>query len=486
MQRSLTSLLICLLLGGLLPIVGAGSGTGSQGGIPSPPVAGTPTKAELDIAIQKGTQGFIREFVQTSYDVVSTGYVDYTDSQSKEKRYGPKAYVAFQLYLLTHYLMYFEDLGIPRCDPLLNQIHDWFMGQFDKDEGKWLWSHEGCLHAKGMYALANFGHRDLVEKGYGWALRNLSLPFSPPPSLPVEDRIFTMRQSGNIIQSVGDAKLSLTGKHGWEHGGPVPDVENSAKFLYALLKAGVPITDVRVGDLRRGLVDRILSFHPRLAGDFIGLAWYIFAIHKFGLDQDAAYERCLQHMEQLVKDGWRSNFPLVEVPAFRSLAVRALLIAGYRFPELDASINGYVKSQDEGGLWRLPRAMQLWGLTKPPTSGIKVGTLDGANTYLLTLSLIDYRRIKFSEGRKGTSTVLLRSTLPTALETDNSPDALAFKRACGACHLLPNLQTYSREAWPGVTRKMMGYIAEQGLEIPESDVRQSLRYLQRHALSAEQ
>ena len=486
MQRSLTSLLICLLLGGLLPIVGAGSGTGSQGEIPSPPVAGTPTKAELDIAIQKGTQGFIREFVQTSYDVVSTGYVDYTDSQSKEKRYGPKAYVAFQLYLLTHYLMYFEDLGIPRCDPLLNQIHDWFMAQFDMDEGKWLWSHEGCLHAKGMYALANFGHRDLVEKGYGWALRNLSLPFSPPASLPVEDRIFTMRQSGNIIQSVGDAKLSLTGKHGWEHGGPVPDVENSAKFLYALLKAGVPITDVRVGDLRRGLVDRILSFHPRLAGDFIGLAWYIFAIHKFGLDQDAAYERCLKHMEQLVKDGWRSNFPLVEVPAFRSLAVRALLIAGYRFPELDASINGYVKSQDEEGLWRLPRAMQLWGLTKPPTSGIKVGTLDGANTYLLTLSLIDYRRIKFSEGRKGTSTVLLRSTLPTALETDNSPDALAFKRACGACHLLPNLQTYSREAWPGVTRKMMGYIAEQGLEIPESDVRQSLRYLQRHALSAEQ
>ena len=115
-----------------------------------------------------------------------------------------------------------------------------------------------------------------------------------------------------------------------------------------------------------------------------------------------------------------------------------------------------------------------------------MGTLDGSNTCLLTLSLIDYRRIKFSEGRKGTSTVPLRSTLPTALETDNSPDALAFKRACGACHLLPHLQTYSREAWPGVTRKMMGYIAEQGLEIPESDVRQSLRYLQRHALSAEQ
>ncbi len=99
-----------------------------------------------------------------------------------------------------------------------------------------------------------------------------------------------------------------------------------------------------MSDLRRGLVDRILSFRPRLAGDFIGLSWYIFAVHKFGLDKDNAYKRSLKYMEELVKDGWKSNFPLVEVPAFRSLAVLALLIAGYRFPELDASINGYVRS----------------------------------------------------------------------------------------------------------------------------------------------
>ena len=119
--------------------------------------------------------------------------------------------------------------------------------------------------------------------------------------------------------------------------------------------------------------------------------------------------------------------------------------------------------------------MRLWGLTKPPTSGIKVGTLDGANTYLLTLSLIDYRRIKFPETGKSASTA--------AVKTDDSPDALAFKRACGGGHDLPSPQAYSREAWPGVTRKMMGYIAEQGLEISERDVMLSLRYLRRHALS---
>ncbi len=240
-QRSIAFLLSGLLVLSLLPNVGAGSSAGSQGEIPSPPVAGSPTRAELDTAIQKGTQGFIREFVQTSYDVASTGYVDYTDSKSKEKRYGPKAYVAFQLYLLTHYLMYFEDLGIPRSDPLLNQVHDWFVGQFDKDEGNWLWSHEGCLHAKGMYALANFGYKDLGEKGYGWALRNLSLPFSPPPSLPVEDRIFTMRQSGNIIQSVGDARLSLTGKHGWSMEGRFPMSKTVPSFSTPFSKRGYPL-----------------------------------------------------------------------------------------------------------------------------------------------------------------------------------------------------------------------------------------------------
>ncbi len=130
--------------------------------------------------------------------------------------------------------------------------------------------------------------------------------------------------------------------------------------------------------------------------------------------------------------------------------------------------------------------MQLWGLTKPPASGIKVGTLDGANTYLLTLSLIDYRRIKFSEVGKSTLPATLKSTSSATLETGGSPDALAFKRACAGCHELPSPQAYSREEWPGVTRKMMGYIVEQGLEIPERDVMLSLRYLRRHASSTEQ
>ena len=475
MQRFLAATVPGFLFLGFLVAVGTESLLGSQVDIPSPPIPGAPNKVELDAAIQKGTQGFIREFVRTSYNTVSSGYVDYTDAKGEQKRYGPKVYIAYQLYLLTHFLMYFEDFGVPRTDPLLNQVYDWFIGQFDKEQGNWLWSHEGCLHAKGMYALANFGHRDLVEKGYGWALRNLSLPFSPPRSLPVEDRIFTMRQSGNIIQSLGNARLSLSGKHGWEHGSPVPDVENSAKFLYALLKAGLPVTDVRVSDLRKGLAQRILSFRPHLAGDFIGLVWYVFARNKFGLEKDEAYERCLTILEDLVKDGWRSRFPLVEVPAFRSLAVRALLMAGRRFPELDASINGYVKSQDKEGLWRLPRAMNLWGMNKPPQAGVKVGTMDGANTYLLVLSLIDYRRIKFSSHGEGGVTA--------AAKRHDFPDPLIFERACTGCYTPPSPQAHSRSEWPGSSSKKQGSISGQGLDIRERGVIPSLRYLRGHTPS---
>ena len=54
------------------------------------------------------------------------------------------------------------------------------MKEFNVQEGKWLWSHEGCLHAKGIIALANLGRSSLAEKAYEWALKSpFSLPIFP-------------------------------------------------------------------------------------------------------------------------------------------------------------------------------------------------------------------------------------------------------------------------------------------------------------------
>ena len=462
------------------PIKGARP-TSVQQEIPSPPVHGSITREDLDRAIDLGTRAFIQDFVKPSYAAVSNGgYVDYKDSGGRTRRYGPKAYVAYQLYLLTHFLMYYQDFDIDPKSELFQNVRDWFLKEFNVQEGKWLWSHEGCLHAKGIIALANLGRSSLAEKAYEWALKSpFSLPYLPPSSLPVRDRMFSIMQSGNIIQTLGNARKSLTGKHSWEHGSPVPDVENSAKLLYGLLKAGFPPKDVRVTDLRRGIINRILSFDDHMiAADYVGLVWYVFLIHEFQLEPDIAYQKCLQLMEQSINGGWKSHFALVEVPAFRSLMVRALMTAGKRSAQLDASVNGYVKSQGVDGVWTLPRALNLWGLDKPPAEGIKIGTMDGANTYLLTLTLIHYRDMDLS----GTSLGPVLSSSPmsrfvvSALKKE-SLGARAVERLCTSCHPSPDAHAYSREDWPGVIRKMEEYMFEKGLDVSQKDLALVLDYL---------
>ena len=175
-------------------------------------------------------------------------------------------------------------------------------------------------------------------------------------------------QSGNIIQTLGNARNSLTGKHGWEHGSPVPDLENSAKLLYALLQAGFPSTHARLTDLRRGLANRLLALAPpMIAADYVGLAWYVFVIHDFHLEPDLAYERCLQMMEddprRRMEDAFRPDgVPGLPQPPGPGAHDRRPEIA----LQLDAAVNGYVASQSESGAWPLPRSLSLWGLDKPP------------------------------------------------------------------------------------------------------------------------
>ena len=457
-----------------VPQKGAGA-LPSQAEIPSPPVPGQPNRADLDRAIARGTRSYIRDFVEPSYAAVSNGgYVDYKNADGDVKRYGPKAYVAYQLYLLTHFLMYYQDFGVDPESELFRKVRDWFVEEFDGRTGSWLWSHEGCLHAKGMIALANLGRSALVRKAYDWALRSpLSLPYLPPGSLPVSDRIFTIMQSGNIIQTLGNARNSLTGKHGWEHGSPVPDLENSAKLLYALLQAGFPSTHARLTDLRRGLANRLLALAPpMIAADYVGLAWYVFVIHDFHLEPDLAYQRCLQidgddprrWMEDALRVDGVPGLPQPPGP-------RALMTAGRRSPQLDAAVNGYVASQSESGAWPLPRALSLWGLDKPPAAGIKLGTMDGANTYLLTLTLIHYRdRISSDDSEFAVPSLSLKHRPTAAAALDDSPGAMAVERACTGCHARPHPDSYSREDWPGVTRKMEEYMFEKGMNVAPRDL----------------
>jgi hypothetical protein len=371
-----------------------------RGGGDRPPAAltGPPAgfdRAELDRAIARGTESYLEDYVRPSLaHVKNGGWVDYTDAAGKVTRLGPRAFVACELYLLTHLPMYEETLGLPEGHALADEVFDWLVEEFDEEEGRWLWSEEGCLHAKGMIALGNRGRRDLVDRAWEWAKAS-------PVWLP-EKHMFTMMQSGSIIQTLGDATLSLQGGTGWELGRPLPHAEGSAKHLYAMLNVGHTLDEPEMKELNDG-IDAYFSslelpFLQMNTNDLVGMAWYIFCVREFGLPEGPGYRFCVNTLHQSVDglDLLSNHFLMNSFTAMRALVIKALILTGRRTEVLDSQVDWLLGIQALNGAWPLsPSAAESWGLTRPPAVGIKMGQMDGANTYLTTVCLIAYRDAVF-------------------------------------------------------------------------------------------
>ena len=356
-----------------------------------------PSLEGLNRAIELGTQAYLRNYAQTSLDAVSNGgWVDYINPQGKKERHGPNAYVACQLYLLTHLLMYDEEFRLSADTPLLMETEAWFLDQFDEEKGRWLWSEEGCLHPKGMIALARHGHLEQVDKAWVWAKQSLLW-------LP-EHQMFTMRQSGDIIQTLGSASLSLSGKSDWDHGSPIPDAESSAKFLYAMLLAGHSPDEPEIAELNEGLnyffEQHPLKFAEMGTEDIVGMVWYIFCHNQFDLPKQGGYEFSVNTLtESMETFGLIQKHPVTKhFTALRGLIVKALLMANLHPPAIDSQIQRMIDKQDESGAWPLTAvAKRAWGFDKKPVVGIKMGQMDGANTYLTALALIAYRDMVYGK-----------------------------------------------------------------------------------------
>lgn len=395
-----------------LAIAGAGVwvllGTGGTGGgaaKPEPGQGGQPVEdielARLDRAIERGVDAFLRGYVAPSWEHVSNGgYVDYTDAVGVTKTYGPDVYVACEIYLLTHYAMYYREFGAADDDPTLVKVRAWLVDKFDTETGKWIWSDEGCLHPKGMIALALMDRRDLVDKAWAWA-RNSDL-WRP------DSRMFTMKQSGDIIQTLGNPELSLSGRYDWEHGSPIPDAENSSKFLFAMLLAGHSLDDPEVSDLYRA-IDRYFETNPLTfmdmdTRDVIGMAWFVFCHHRFDLPRGTGYDFCIRTMTEGVgKGGQLQKHGLTEhFSAVRGLVIKALMLADATTPAIPDQIRWILARQDAAGTWALtPAARRAWGLDVVPVQGMRMGQMDGANTYLTTLTLISFREKAYGIGGAG-------------------------------------------------------------------------------------
>ena len=402
---TLTNIVIAFALGG-----GAGSGTDHSGEPPAsgpgidapigpagidmrnfvaaPPIPGRPTREQVDAAIQRGTKAFLDLYVEPALKLAeSGGWLDVVVADGSTKRLGPNVYAQCPLYVVVHVAMYQQELGLPRDHPQVQRALRFLISTFDEEKGRWLWSEEGCLHAKGMTVFARFGEKERFEKAWRYALQ--SEMYRP------EAELFTMMQSGAIVQTLGPATRSLSGENAWEHGSPIPDEENTSKFLWALLASGRTVDDPDVARLARRLAQRLANETIPLGSmntrHVVGRAWSVYEFAHWRFPPADGYRIALGQLRAAGRGEWRLNLMLRILPAFRAEMVRALLEAGERHDELDAIVNGFVHAQDEDGSWRVPHIATLWNFDVPPPKGFKYGTLDGSNTYLVTLGLIAWR-----------------------------------------------------------------------------------------------
>ncbi|MFO0980176.1 MAG: hypothetical protein U1E76_00250 [Planctomycetota bacterium] len=357
--------------------------------VAAPPVPGRPSRAALDAAIERGLAAYLRLYVEPSLaNAEAGGYLDYVDAKGNKQRLGPKVYVQCQLYLIVHLLLYQEELGLPRDHPLVQRALAFLVSSFDSEAGRWLWSEEGCLHAKGLIVLARFGEQERFEKGWRWAKSS--------PLYLEEQGLFTMMQSGKIVQTLGPGSRSLCGVDAWDHGSPIIDEENSTKFLYALLTGRKSIADPEVASLAERLsayfVRTPMTVEAMQTKEIVGRSWAVAENARARFPIAQGFQLALEQLRRASRGEWRRNFMLRVLPCFRGEMLNGMLEAGERNDEIDAIVNGLVAAQDSDGAWHLPHLKQLWGLDMPSAQGYRFGNLDGANTYMVTLTLIRWRK----------------------------------------------------------------------------------------------
>lgn len=357
-----------------------------------PPVERVPTREELHRAIDRGIQAYVERFFEPAWKRVQSGTVEHIDPSGSRRQLSPEIYVQADLYLVVHFLLYHDRFGVPATDPRVLAVRRWLREKLSP-EGRWIWSEEGCLHAKGMIALARAGDHEPTLRAWKWIqgsdlnLRDLGL--------------FTMRQSGRIIQTLGPGSLSLTGKVIWEHGSPKPDIEQSSKLLYALLRAGKapdePDVKVLLQGISRYVEERLLDVDLAPLDEILGLTWFLTAHVEFELPRGTAYKAGVGWIQTAMRGRWRQNNSIGVMPLVRAKMCSALLVTGAPIPEIDSHMAGYIRGQRADGSWSSGRSMA------PSETGIRMGDLDGATTYALTLSLLNYRDRRLSPPPEGST-----------------------------------------------------------------------------------
>lgn len=206
------------------------------------------------------------------------------------------AYVEYQLYTVVHFLMYFRDWGYAETDPLVVRGKEWLISTFNEKEGGWVWSEQGCLHAKAVIALVRLGEKEKARKAMDWALHSRLWTGAG----------FTELQTDDVIHSVTRSAL---GKHSQEAGESTNkrmfNREGTAKFLYAMAALGM--SDTPEFQKAKERLERSYSENTSVDavlksfGEVAGVSWVIYLYEENGIAKDGLYEKAKTIVRALAK-----------------------------------------------------------------------------------------------------------------------------------------------------------------------------------------
>lgn len=254
----------------------------------------------LDESIDRAKQFYEKEYLDRSLAAVERGNVTVlfsADGATSEVSAGRTpapgervevfdTYVEYQLYTVIHFLMYSRDWGYADADPLVARGKKWLVSTFDEHGGRWVWSEQGCLHAKAIIALVRLGETEKAKKAMDWALHSKLWTGAGFAELQTDDVIHSVTQSAlgdHPYKTISRTDDSLFNREG------------TAKFLYAMAALGM--SDTPEFQKAKERLERSYSENASVDallksfGEVAGVSWVIYLYEENGIAKDGLYEK---------------------------------------------------------------------------------------------------------------------------------------------------------------------------------------------------
>ncbi|MGC4121158.1 MAG: hypothetical protein QM765_42595 [Myxococcales bacterium] len=340
----------------------------------APVPASAAPKAASPEQIRKAFEDGRRYFVESHVKVALAefekgGYVSYRNKKKEIAQLGPDVFREDQLYDLTLFLANHERLGFGKDDPLVQRAMDFLVKRFDPKTGTWpLWSSEGCLHAKGMALLHEFGQAELAKAALAFDVNG---PMNVKPG-------FCEGQSGYLIQSWGNPSVSLIKENLYTRDRVTAEMTliNLIAFQEMGLTAADPVVKANLKWFEDWMASR--GYDEDEFDRFAGLIKVPELLERYALKKPKTLQVVVDVLEPRLA---RPRTRLERDVYFRGEVARALfyarkLGAKVKAEVLDAAIAKIVAEQAADGHWMT----DIMDMPKQP--GMFLSNLNGTATFV--------------------------------------------------------------------------------------------------------